>query len=137
MPTLFAFLNTTKYPASLQFLLMTLGPILALAPLLERATGALARAITVFGRVPFFYYILHIPLIHLLAIVVARIRLGVVAPWLFADHPMGAPPAPDGYAWSLPLLYLIWAVTIALLYPACRWFAALKTRRGDAWLRYL
>ena len=137
MPALFAFLNTTKYPASLDFLLMTLGPIIALIPLLENLRGPIARAVTVFGRVPFFFYMLHIPLIHLLALFVSKVRLGFVSPWLFANHPMGNPEPPDGYVWSLPLLYLVWAITIALLYFACRWFAALKLRRSDWWLQYL
>jgi uncharacterized membrane protein len=137
MPALLSFLNTSKYPASLSFLLMTLGPTIALIPLLERARGALARWTTVFGRVPFFYYVLHIPLIHALALVVSRIRLGEVSPWLFANHPMGNPPPPDGYAWSLGLLYLVFAVAIGLLYVPCRWFAAVKARRTDWWLRYL
>ncbi len=137
MPALLSFLNTSKYPASLQFLLMTLGPTIALIPLLERAHGALVRWTTVFGRVPFFYYVLHIPLIHALALVVSRIRLGEVSPWLFANHPMGNPPPPDGYVWSLGLLYLVFAVTIGLLYVPCRWFADFKARRTDWWLRYL
>ena len=137
MPALFAFLNTSKYPASLSFLLMTLGPIIALIPLLENVRGAIARAITVFGRVPFFFYMLHIPLIHLLALVVSKVRLGFVSPWLFTNHPMGNPEPPDGYVWSLPLLYLVWAITIMLLYFTCRWFAALKLRRNDWWLQYL
>jgi uncharacterized membrane protein len=137
MPAMLAFLNTTKYPASLSFLLMTLGPIIALIPLLEGFGGAVANRITVFGRVPFFFYMLHIPLIHALALVVSKFRLGVVSPWLFANHPMGNPEPPQGYVWSLPLLYLIWAIAILLLYPACGWFAALKARRSDWWLQYL
>lgn len=137
MPAWLSFLNTNKYPASLAFLLMTLGPTLALLPLLEKARGALMRWITVFGRVPFFYYVLHLPLIHALALVVSKIRLGEVSPWLFANHPMGNPPPPDGYAWSLPLLYLVWLVAIVLLYFPCRWFAGLKARRRDWWLSYL
>ena len=137
MPALFAFLNATKYPASLNFLLMTLGPIIFLIPLLENLRGPIARAITLFGRVPFFYYMLHIPLIHALALLVSKVRLGYVSPWLFANHPMGNPEPPDGYVWSLPLLYLVWAIAIVLLYFACRWFAALKLRRNDWWLQYL
>jgi uncharacterized membrane protein len=137
MPALLAFLNTTKYPASLSFLLMTLGPTIALMPALERGRGRLARWITAFGRVPFFFYVLHIPLIHALALVVARIRLGEVTPWLFANHPMGVPPAPDGYMWSLALLYAIWVAVVVMLYVPCRWFAGLKARRKDPWLSYL
>jgi hypothetical protein len=137
MPAVLSFLNTTKYPASLSFLLMTLGPTIALMPLLERARGAFAHLVAVFGRVPFFYYILHIPLIHALALATSWIREGTLNPWLFANHPMGNPPAPEGYTWSLGLLYLVWAVAMAILYPACRWFANLKARRTDAWLRYL
>jgi len=137
MPPVLAFLNTNKYPASLLFLLMTLGPTIALIPLLERARGAVARWITVFGRVPFFFYVLHIPLIHALALIVSVIRRGSVDPWLFTNHPMGNPPPPDGYPWSLGLLYLVWAVAIVLLYQACRWYADLKARRNDWWLKYL
>ena len=137
MPALLSFLNTTKYPASLSFLLMTLGPTIALMPALERARGAVARWVTVFGRVPFFYYVLHIPLIHALALVVSWLRQGSVSPWLFANHPMGNPPAPEGYTWSLGLLYLVWAVAVIILFVACRWFAELKARRTDAWLRYV
>jgi uncharacterized membrane protein len=137
MPALLAFLNTNKYPASLDFLLMTLGPTIALIPLLEGARGALARGLTVFGRVPFFFYVLHIPLIHALALVVSALRQGTVDPWLFTNHPMGNPPPPEGYPWSLPLLYGVWAVAIAMLYVTCRWFADLKARRQEWWLRYL
>jgi uncharacterized membrane protein len=141
MPALLSFLNTTKYPASLNFLLMTLGPTIALIPLLARAggrgRGRMTQWLTVFGRVPFFYYVLHIPLIHALALVVSAIRLGEVSPWLFANHPVGPPPPPDGYAWSLGLLYLIWAIAVVLLYFPCRWYAELKARRQDWWLKYL
>jgi uncharacterized membrane protein len=132
-----AFLNTTKYPASLSFLLMTLGPTIALLPLLDNARGPVARWLTVFGRVPFFFYLLHIPLIHVLAVVVSKIRLGEVSPWLFANHPMGAPEVPDGYTWSLGLLYLVWAIAIVVLYFACRWYAGIKAGRRDGWLSYL
>jgi uncharacterized membrane protein len=137
MPGFLSFLNTTKYPASLLFLLMTLGPPIALIPFLERARGIVARWITVFGRVPFFFYLLHLPLIHGLALIVSGIRHGAIDPWLFTNHPMGNPPPPDGYTWSLGLLYAVWAVAIVLLYVACRWYADLKSRRTDWWLRYL
>jgi uncharacterized membrane protein len=133
----FAFLSPAKYPASLIFLLMTLGPTIALLPTLERLRGKLSDAVALFGRVPFFYYVLHIPLIHLLAIGVSLVRTGSVAPWLFTNHPMGNPPPPDGYTWSLPLLYLVWAIAVMILYFACRWYADLKARRRDWWMAYL
>ena len=137
MPAFLSFLNTTKYPASLSFLLMTLGPTVALVPVLETVRGALGRWITLFGKVPFFFYVLHIPLIHALALAVSKLRLGEVSWWLFTNHPMGNPPPPDGYTWSLPLLYLVWLIAIVILYFPCRWFADLKARRKDWWLRYV
>jgi len=139
MPALLSFLNTTKYPASPSFLLMTLGPTIALIPLLDRARGRVAQWLMVFGRVPFFYYVLHIPLIHALALVVSKIRTGTVDPWLFTNHPMGNPPPPDGYTWSLGLLYLVWAIAVVILYFPCRRYADLKARRSDQsrWLKYL
>ena len=118
---------------------MSIDLLIALIPALERIGGGgwLARAVSVFGRVPFFYYVLHIPLIHALALVVSELRLGEVSPWLYENHPMGVGPAPDGYVWSLRLLYLVTLIAVAILYVPCRWFADLKARRRDAWLRYL
>jgi len=137
MPRPLAFLNTAKYPASLSFLLMTLGPMFVLLALVESATGRIAHVLETFGRVPFFYYLLHIPLIHLAACVVSLIREGSVNPWLFANHPMMNGPAPDGYVWSLPLLYLVFAIVVAVLYVPCRWFARVRAESGNAVLRYL
>jgi uncharacterized membrane protein len=137
VPALFRFVNTTKYPASLLFLLMTLGPAIALLPLAERARGAAGRVLGVFGRVPLFYYLLHIPVIHAAAVVVSLAREGRVNPWLFGNHPMMPPPVPDGYTWPLPLLYLVFAAVIAILYVPCRWFAGVKAERRTGLLRYL
>jgi uncharacterized membrane protein len=134
---LFSFLSPAKYPASLDFLLMTLGPTIALMPMLDRAKGLVARTLSLFGRVPLFFYLVHIPLIHLLAIGVSVATSGHVNPWLFANHPMGNPEPPDGYAWSLMRLYLVWAIAVAILYVACSWFAGVKARRGGGWLRYV
>jgi uncharacterized membrane protein len=128
LPPVLSFLSTTKYPASLQFLLMTLGPALLLVPLLERLRGPAASVLTVFGRVPFFYYVLHIPLIHAAAIVVSLIRTGHVEPWLFANHPMLNPPAPPGYTWTRGLLYLVWAIVMVILYFACQWYVRARRR---------
>jgi uncharacterized membrane protein len=137
VPAILRFLAATKYPASLDYLLMTLGPTILVLPFLEHATGAIARALDIFGRVPFFFYVLHIPLIHAAACVVSLIRAGAVDPWLMTNHPMMNPPAPPGYTWSLGLLYLVWAIVIALLLPACAWYARVKATHRSPWLSYL
>ncbi len=136
-PVLRSFLNTSKYPASLLFLLMTLGPAIVLLPFLDRPRNRVTRALQTFGRVPMFYYLLHIPLIHLLAIGVSLARTGAVEPWLFENHPMWMSPAPAGYQWSLWLLYLVTAVAVGLLYLACRWYARVKRESRNPLLRYL
>lgn len=127
-----SFLNTTKYPASLLFLLMTLGPLVAVMPTLGRMRNWVTDALELFGRFPLFYYILHIPLIHLAAIVVSLIRTGSVTPWLFGNHPMEPPPQPPGYRWSLTLLYVVTVICVALLYVACKWWSNRGREEGRA-----
>jgi uncharacterized membrane protein len=136
-PAVIRFLNTSKYPASLLFLLMTLGPTITLIPLLENTRSRVARWLSVFGRVPFFYYVLHIPLIHVVAVLISLVRTPAQTSWLVANHPMMPPPVPAGYMWSLTLLYVVTAVVVVALYFPCRWFAELKTRRREGWLSYL
>jgi uncharacterized membrane protein len=130
--TVLSFLDTTKYPPSLLFLLMTLGPAITLLPLLERARGPVARFFIVFGRVPLFYYVLHLYLIHALAVVVALLAQGD-ARALFTIF--AAFPADFGF--GLPVVYLVWVVVVAALYLPSRWFAGVKQRRRDVWLSYL
>jgi uncharacterized membrane protein len=136
-PVLFRWLNQQKYPASQLFLLMTLGPTIALLPLVEHARERIGDVLSVFGRVPLFYYLLHIPVIHAAALLVSLMREGRINPWLFGNHPMMPPPVPPGYRWSLSLLYLVFVIVVAILYVPCRWFAQVKAQRHDAWLRYL
>jgi hypothetical protein len=88
--------------------------------------------------VPMFYYILHIPLIHLIALLICYVRYGHVY-WMFqspdlVNFPFTAPP---GWGLSLPAIYLVWAIVVLILYPLCRWFAGVKQRRNDPWLSYL
>jgi uncharacterized membrane protein len=137
IPTLFRFINTSKYPASLQFLLMTLGPVILLLPLAERARGKIGEFIATFGKVPMFYYLLHIPAIHFAAVIVSLAREGKVEPWLFANHPMMNPPPPEGYTWSLALLYAVFIVVIAVLYLPCRWYARRKATNPAPWMRFI
>jgi len=135
--TLFSFLNCHKYPPSLLYLLMTLGPALIVLALLDRGTPRFLRPVLAFGRVPLFYYLLHLPLIHGLAVLLACIRHGH-AEWFFANPPAGGPPpVPADYGYSLVIVYLIWIGVVVALYPVCRWFSDVKRRRREAWLSYL
>jgi uncharacterized membrane protein len=134
-PLIVRLLNQRKYPASQLFLLMTLGPTIALLGFADDARGRLARVLATFGRVPMFYYLLHIPLIHATALVVWLIRDGSVDMARFATAPYVS--VPPEARWTLSLLYLVFAIVVAMLYVACRWFASLKERRRDAWLRYV
>jgi uncharacterized membrane protein len=134
----FRLLGQRKYPASQLFLLMTLGPAIALLPWAERSRGWIANTLDVIGRVPMFYYLLHIPVIHVAAMLVSVIRTGRVIPQLVGNFPLQPPPMPEGYRWSLGLLYLVWAIVVAgVLYPACRWYAAAKARRPGGWMQYI
>jgi uncharacterized membrane protein len=135
LPTFFRYINTTKYPASLQFLLMTLGPTILLMPVLDRARGKIGEWIATFGRVPMFYYLMHIPAIHLAAVIVSLIREGGVDPWLFANHPMMNPPPPDDYTWPLWLLYLVFAIVVGVLYFPSRWYWRRKSTNPAPWMR--
>jgi uncharacterized membrane protein len=134
-PALFRLLNQNKYPASQLFLLMTLGPMIALLPLAERARGWLAQVLSVFGRVPMFYYLLHIPAIHIAALVVTFMREGSLHPERYAFAPYAQ--VPPEHRWSLPLLYFVFAIVIAALYFPCQWFAGVKARHREGWLKYV
>ena len=116
---------------------MTLGPMLILLALAEGWSGRTARVATTFGRVPMFYYLLHIPLIHFAACIVSLIREGRVDPWLFGNHPMEPPPLPPGYMWSLGLLYLVFFLCVAALYFPARWYAHVRAAKRSAWLSYI
>jgi uncharacterized membrane protein len=135
--TVLSFLNTNKYPPSLLYLLMTLGPAMLFLWAVDKDTPRFLRPALTIGKVPMFYYLLHIPLIHLIAIIVCYARYGQVH-WMFESPTLGEFPVtpPPGWGYSLPIVYLIWIFVVATLYPLCRWFAELKQRRGDAWLSY-
>jgi uncharacterized membrane protein len=136
--TVLSFLNTSKYPPSLLFLLMTLGPAMIFLRAVDRGTPRVLRPALVIGKVPLFYFMLHFALIHLLAVLVCYARYGT-AHWMFespdmANYPFTAPP---GWGYPLPVVYLMWAIVVVTAYPLCRWFAAVKQRRSDPWLSYL
>jgi uncharacterized membrane protein len=133
--TVILFLDVEKYPPSLQFLLMTIGPSFLLLAWLDRERVPRGlTALWIFGRVPMFFYILHLYLIHCLAIAVAALR-GQSVGWLFRGAIFGDTPA--GYGYNLPFVYLVWIAVVVLLYFPCRWFAEVKKRRREWWLSYL
>jgi uncharacterized membrane protein len=150
------FLNTSKYPASLQFLLMTLGPMLVVGFWSAEATPPLfnppprrdacdgkaealpphphskcSAAYRPSGHVP------HIPLIHLVAVLISFVRTSQHTQWLFANHPMLPPDVPSRYQWPLWLLYLVTALVVTTLYFPCRWYARVKAERPRAWMQYI
>ena len=124
LSTLLSFLNCEKYPPSLLFLMMTLGPALILLGLFETARGVFASILSVFGRVPFFFYVVHLYLIHGLAVVTGLAMTGVLS-----AHPT--------IGLDLPGVYIVWLIALALLYPVCRRFAARKARGRAWWWSYL
>jgi len=138
--TLVSFFNTNKYPPSLQFLLMTIGPSLIWLSVFDRLAvkdrlGAIGRFFVVFGRVPMFYYILHLFLIHSVAVLVAM-AWPQPYDWLLHGGFFLSQP-PPGYGHNLPFIYLMWALVVGILYFPCKWFMNLKARRRDWWLSYL
>lgn len=139
--TVLSFLNCTKYPGSLDFLLMTLGPSLLLLAYFERIPFKLTNPLIVFGRVPMFYFVLHFYLIHLLVVLAAFLRYGSsAARFIFNPVPTMGGPAdlfPSHFGYSLWTVYGIWILVLFLLYPVCRWFANIKATRRDWWLSYL
>jgi len=136
--TLLSFLNTTKYPPSLLFLLMTLGPAMLALWALDGKSPRVLQPALIIGKVPLFYYILHIPLIHLIALAICYARYGQVH-WMFqspdpSHYPITPPP---GWGLPLPGVYLVWAMVVLLLYPLCRWYAGVKQRHHSPWLSYV
>ncbi|MES2847494.1 MAG: hypothetical protein V4685_00440, partial [Bacteroidota bacterium] len=136
LKTFMSFMNVQKYPASLLFLLMTLGPALIFLANSENLKGRMISFFSTFGRVPFFYYIIHIYLIHFFALIAAEIsgfgwQKMITADWLFK-------PILRGYGFRLWFVYLVWVGIILLVYPVCKKFDNYKMDHKDRWwLSYL
>jgi uncharacterized membrane protein len=135
-PFIFRLLNQRKYPASSLYLLMTLGPLVALLPYAEKVKGRFVNILATFGKVPFFYYLAHIPLIHITALFVNKIRTGAFhqdwynsAPYVFIE---------EAQRWPLGLLYILFFVDVLVLYFLCRWYSYYKINHPDKkWLRFV
>jgi uncharacterized membrane protein len=122
--TALSFLSCEKYPPSLLYLMMTLGPALMLLACFEDAGGAFARLLATFGQVPFFYYVVHIYLIHGLAVATGFALTGTLT-------------STPAIGLSLPGVYFVWLLVLVLLSPICRWFAELKESGRGWWWSYL
>lgn len=121
--SILSFINVTKYPPSLDYLLITLGPACLVLAWMDRIQVRSGHPALVFGRVPFFYYVLHLYLAHGLAVVTGLLT--------------GVKSAQEWTGYSLPVVYLVWLLVVALLYFPCRWYMGVKARRNDWWLSYL
>lgn len=132
------FFDAQKYPPSLQYVLATLGVVFALWPVLARLRGPAAAFFSTFGAVPFFFYVLHIYLVHALAMA-ANAAAGRNISGFFNFMVKGFTGSPEVQGLGFPLwgVYIAWAAVVAILYPACIWFAEVKRKRRDWWLSYL
>jgi hypothetical protein len=127
-----SFFATTKYPPSLLYLLMTLGPAAIFCAYAERLPGRVRDVLMTYGRAPLAFYVAHLYLIHALAILVG-VAEGFAPSQFFTHYRF----YPQGFGVGLAGVYLIWIVVVVLLYPLCRWVSSLKARRTDWWLSYV
>jgi uncharacterized membrane protein len=130
--TIIDFFNTTKYPPSLMFLLMTLGPASIFCGIADRFTGAIKEILITYGRAPFAFYVAHFFVIHCLSVL-----LGIAQGFKLQQMLNVFLFYPKGYGVTLPGVYLVWALVVVLLYPLCRWISGVKARRKDWWLSYV
>ncbi len=135
--TIMSFMNTTKYPVSLLFTLMTLGPVLMILSWMEKSKSKALETVSVFGRVPLFYFVLHFYLIHAVALVLYMITSGT--PWSQIDFSFntGLGGIPRGAGYDLGWTYVAWFGTILVMYPMCTWYNRYKSTHKSWWLSYL
>jgi uncharacterized membrane protein len=136
--TLISFFNATKYPPSLLFLLMTLGFTMLGLYAFDRGVPRLLKPALTFGRVPLFYFLVHLPVIHLFVVAIGYAKYGSIH-WFFDSPSLDKYPfeMPPGWGYSLPFVYAMWALVVILMYPLCVWFAGVKARNKSPWLSYL
>lgn len=131
--SVFAFMDCTKYPPSLEFLLMTIGPMIIVLAILQNYRGKLMEFLKTFGRAPLLFYLIHLPLIHGVAVILEMIREHD-AQWLFQGFPPSAKPPYYGYA--IHWVYLIWILIIIVMYPICRFLSSKKHKSRSQWASY-
>lgn len=131
--TIFSFLKVTKYPPSLQFILLTLGPAILFLALAKNSFRGIGKAIIHIGRVPLFFYLVHIYLIHVLALFAAKFS-GYNWSDMVSQKPLT--PVINGYGFSLATVYVVWVIVVLLLYPICKWYDGYKSSHKKWWLSY-
>lgn len=135
-PFIMRLLNQQKYPASQLYLLMTLGPLITLIPVAEKAKGRIANILSVFGKVPMFYYLLHIPVIHISALIVNCLLFGVAHNDWYVTAPFTQ--IADDLRWGLGWLYLVFVLDVVILYFVCKWYMRYKMANKEKWwLKYI
>lgn len=135
--SLMSFLNTTKYPASLHFLLMTMGPALILLAWLETIAERLAKPVIIFGRVPFFFYVVHLYVIHALAMLMLVTQGHDWRAYILSARGITSGTL-SSYGLGLEVVYGIWVMIVLLLYPLCKWYQKVReSHPARHWLRYL
>jgi len=134
LSTILSFINTAKYPPSLDFLCMTLGPILILLAFIERVQNKFTAFVTVYGKVPFFYFIVHFFLVHTLIVIAffasgyqAKDIVDKASPFFFR---------PQHFGFNIWIVYAIWLFVVLVMFRPCKWFNRLKTTKGWWWLSY-
>ena len=136
--TFLSFIKVTKYPPSLLYILMTLGPAIIFLALVERIQNSFTRVLSIYGRVAFFYYLLHIFLIHLFTMAAAELFTRFTWKDWVLEEPLWFAEYLKGYGFSLGVVYLVWIVIVVGLYPLCKWYDRYKTSHKEKWwLSYL
>jgi uncharacterized membrane protein len=135
--TFLSFLNVHKYPPSLLFFCITLGPALLFLAFFETTNTRLTRIISVYGKVPFFYYVLHFYIIHSLCMILFFTRGHTLAEGMQSVFGIPFNFLIPGEGYSIGIVYLIWALIVLALYPLCKWFSDLKRKSGRWWMSYL
>jgi hypothetical protein len=130
--TFMSFINVSKYPPSLLYTLITLGPAMIFLAITETFSGRISQYISALGRVPMFYYIIHLFLIHIIAVIAAvatgyHISDMVFNTWVTDSENL------KGYGFRLSVVYVVWTVVVLLLYPLCLWYDQYKLKNKDKW----
>jgi hypothetical protein len=133
-----SFIKVTKYPPSLLYILMTLGPAILFLAFTENISSSFSKIISVYGRVPMFYYILHIFLIHLFTLAAAGLFTDFGWRVWILKQPLWFAESLKGYGFSLGVVYLVWLTIVIGLYPLCKWYDNYKlSHKEKKWLSYL